>query len=64
MKKVITERNTAVLLFVLVLITFSFAQKDSKKLDRLYTMAPLTEKKSLQAKLPQPITSVTAFTKQ
>lgn len=31
------ERNIALLLFVTVLVIFSLAQKDTQKLDRLYT---------------------------
>ena len=38
------ERNIAALLFVLVLIVFSFAERDSKKLERLYTTAQLLKK--------------------
>jgi hypothetical protein len=37
MKKSIIERNIVVVLFLLVLIVFSFAEKDSRKLDRLYS---------------------------
>jgi hypothetical protein len=37
MKRAILERNIVALLFVLVLITFSFAERDSKKLKSLYT---------------------------
>lgn len=40
------ERNIAVLLFVLVLVVFSFAERDSKKLERLYTTAQLLKKAS------------------
>jgi hypothetical protein len=36
MKRVILERNIAVILFILVLVAFSFADRDSKKLDQLY----------------------------
>ena len=36
MKKTFTERNLAAMLYVMVLITFSFAQQDSKKLEKLY----------------------------
>jgi hypothetical protein len=48
MKKTFTEQNLVVILFVMVLITFSFAQQDSKKLEKLYlgfkvnTASPLT----------------------
>ena len=31
------ERNIVVLLFVLVLVVFSFAERDSRKLEKLYT---------------------------
>ena len=37
MKKVLAERNVVVLLFVLVLILFSFAQRDTKKIEKLYS---------------------------
>jgi hypothetical protein len=32
------------LLFVLVLVVFSLAERDTKKLERLYTTAPLLKK--------------------
>ena len=38
------ERSLAVLLFVMVLIVFSFAERDSKKLDRLYPTVHLKGK--------------------
>ena len=43
MKKVIAERNIVVMLFILVLITFSFAQRDSKRLEQLYISADKTK---------------------
>ena len=36
MKRALVERNIAVILFILVLIVFSFAERDSKKLAQLY----------------------------
>ena len=36
MKKAILERNLVVILFVLVLVVFSLAERDSKKLERIY----------------------------
>jgi hypothetical protein len=36
MKKAILERNLVVILFVLVLVVFSLAERDSKKLQRIY----------------------------
>lgn len=45
MKSILSERNIVVVLFVMVLITFSLAQEDSKKIEKLYlgtTLAPVT----------------------
>ena len=39
MKKHLSERNLVVVLFVMVLITFSLAQEDSKKMERMYSGA-------------------------
>ena len=39
MKKILSERNLVVVLFVMVLITFSLAQEDSKKMERMYSGA-------------------------
>jgi len=36
MKGIFTERNFAIILFIMVLITFSFAQKETKKIEQLY----------------------------
>jgi hypothetical protein len=36
MKIFFTERNIVVVLFVAVLITFSLAQEDTKKLEKMY----------------------------
>jgi hypothetical protein len=36
LKKTFSERNLVIILFVLVLITFSFAQRESSKLDKIY----------------------------
>ncbi|MFN2458010.1 MAG: hypothetical protein ABR502_07410 [Chitinophagaceae bacterium] len=37
MRKSKVERSIVVVLFIMVLVVFSFAQRDSKKLDNLYT---------------------------
>ncbi len=37
MNRTMVERNVVVLLFLFVLILFSFAQKDTQKLEKLYT---------------------------
>ena len=44
MKQKGLERLTMILLFVLVLIVFSLAQRDTRKLDRLYKTATLLQK--------------------
>jgi hypothetical protein len=54
MKRAVIERNIVVVLFILVLIAFSFAERDTKKLDQLYTkkaesLAPEKKEKSMGA---------------
>jgi hypothetical protein len=44
MKRKGIEKSLVILLFVLVLVVFSFAERDSKKLDRLYKTAQLLQK--------------------
>ena len=36
MRRILSERNTVVLLFVMVCITFSLAHEDSKKMEQIY----------------------------
>lgn len=43
------EKTLVVLLFVMVLVVFSFAERDSKKIERLYTTAQVLKKPSQQA---------------
>ena len=45
MKRLLTERNLVAILFVLVLITFSFAQNETKKMEQQY---------GLQSSIPTP----------
>lgn len=42
MKQILSEKNIVVILFVLVLITFSLAQEDSKKMEKMYSGATST----------------------
>jgi len=44
MKLALTERNLVVILFVLVLITFSFAQSETTKMEQLYRGGQTTMK--------------------
>ena len=46
MKRALLERNLVVVLFVLVLVTFSFAERDSKKLEKIYSASELLKKGS------------------
>jgi hypothetical protein len=39
MKRILSEKNLVVVLFVMVLITFSLAQEDSKKMEKIYSGA-------------------------
>ena len=39
MKQILSEKNVVVILFVMVLITFSLAQEDSRKMEKLYAGA-------------------------
>ena len=45
MTKKALERGLVVLLFVMVFVVFFFAERDSKKLDRLYPTAHLLKTK-------------------
>jgi hypothetical protein len=36
MKRILSEKNIVVILFVMVLITFSLAQEDTKKIEKMY----------------------------
>jgi hypothetical protein len=49
MKKVILEKGLILILFALVLVVFSFAEKDSKKLDQLYTTSSVIKHSSQYA---------------
>jgi hypothetical protein len=37
MRSILSEKNIVVILFVMVLITFSLAQEDSRKMEKVYT---------------------------
>jgi hypothetical protein len=37
MKAILSERNIVIALFVAVLITFSLAQEDTRKMEKIYT---------------------------
>ena len=51
MRGILTERNIVVVLFVMVLITFSFAQNETKKIEQLYNGGQSSMKKSPTIKL-------------
>ena len=37
MKTILSEKNIVMILFVMVLITFSLAQEDSRKMEKMYS---------------------------
>ena len=37
MRSILSEKNIVVILFIMVLITFSFAQEDSRKMEKMYS---------------------------
>jgi len=39
MRRILSERNIVIVLFVMVLITFSLAQEDTKKMERSFSNA-------------------------
>ena len=39
MKKILSEKNFVVILFVVALVVFSFAQEDAKKVEKMYLNA-------------------------
>jgi hypothetical protein len=56
MKRILSERNVVVVLFVLVFITFSLAHEDTKKREHLYQGLIPTEtsfKPLIKAKAPE-----------
>ncbi len=58
MRSILSERNVVVVLFVMVLITFSLAQEDSKKMEQMYS-GNGTISNSRQVIVQQPIKAVT-----
>jgi hypothetical protein len=52
MKPILSERNCVIILFVLVLVTFSLAQEDSRKMEKAYQGAGLGMNKD-QAPAPE-----------
>jgi hypothetical protein len=46
MKTILSEKNLVVLLFVMVLITFSLAHEDTKKMEHIYNGATVSASKS------------------
>ena len=60
MERAKVERILVVLLFVMVLVVFSFAERDSRKLDKLYSNAATAIKQQYLAKHGQ-TTSTTDY---
>lgn len=62
MKKILSERNLVVVLFILVCITFVFAHEDSKKMEKAYegVNAPVSAILGTLPIPPSPIAEKTA----
>lgn len=52
MRAFLSERNLVVILFVMVLITFSLAQEDSKKMEKMYTGTTSVTAAALAGEVP------------
>ena len=62
MKRILSEKNLVVVLFVMVLITFSLAQEDSKKMEKMYSGATTVTaagflKQQVDSKITNPTTN-------
>jgi hypothetical protein len=52
MRSILSEKNIVMILFVMVLITFSLAQEDSRKMEKTYTGINSTAASHLLAHQP------------
>ncbi len=55
MRSILSERNIVIILFVLVLITFSLAQEDSKKMEQMYSGTGISAVSRQLARFPDVI---------
>ncbi|HEX4878078.1 MAG TPA: hypothetical protein VFV31_15520 [Chitinophagaceae bacterium] len=61
MKTILSERNIVVVLFVMVLITFSLAQEDSKKMEKAFTGVQQHNARQLLVQQATPAEKPTTF---
>ena len=62
MKSILSEKNLVVILFIMVLVTFSLAQEDSKKMTKMYSgIGPGSTAGLLGEASASPITKSTWF---
>ena len=52
MRAILSEKNIVVILFVMVLITFSLAQEDSRKMEKMYSGVNATAASKFQVHQP------------
>ena len=52
MRAILSEKNIVAILFVMVLITFSLAQEDSRKMEKVYSGINATTASKLQVHQP------------
>lgn len=63
MRKYLSDRNLVIVLFVLVMITFSFAHEDSKKLQQFTTQQAFSDESNTtntHKKIVQVVTAISA----
>lgn len=60
MRRILSEKNIVVILFVMVLITFSLAQEDSRKMEKMYS--GINSSAASQLQVHQPISKFQAAT--
>jgi hypothetical protein len=51
MKPILSEKNLVVILFIMVIVIFSLAQQDTKKMKGIYSDVPTFSKASLMGEL-------------
>jgi hypothetical protein len=63
MKRILSEKDLVVVLFVLVLITFAMAQEDTKKMERAYPGVHSSASAAMVSSQPSAVATLSAFKK-
>jgi hypothetical protein len=62
MRRILSEKNLVVVLFVMVLVIFSLAQEDTKKIEKMYQSSGSAVTSSLNEAIPAAIDTKTQKT--